>query len=104
MDKFMPSRDMTKYSMAHPIRRCVLFLVLAALIGCADRGNTVPEVADQTLQTPGGPQGAPASPVPSSPGQAVSNRLRGNTPAGTADTADKKAPSAQIFKGSGVLL
>ena len=34
----------------------------------------------------------------------MSNRLRGNTPAGAADTADKKAPSAQIFKGSGVLL
>ena len=34
----------------------------------------------------------------------MSNGLRGNTPAGAADTADEKAPSARIFKGSGVLL
>jgi general secretion pathway protein D len=34
----------------------------------------------------------------------VSKQASGNTPAGSTDTADNKVPSAQIFKGSGVLL
>ena len=103
----MPRGDMTRFSLAHPLRRYVLFLALAALIGCADRGNTVPEAADrslQTRQTLGGPQGVPASPAPSSPGQAASKQASGSAHAGAADTADRSAASARIYKGSGVLL
>jgi len=110
---FMPDGDMTILSMAQLLRRWLLVVSLSALAGCAvPRGNTVSDVADQTLGTPQGgtsqvgtPQGVSASPASgtaqSFAAQAASKQASGSRPA---YTADAKAPSARIFRGSGVLL
>lgn len=106
----MPDGDMTILSMAHQLRRWLLVVFLSALAGCAvSRGNVVSEIADQTPGTPyGTPKGVSASPasVPaqSSAARAAPTQDSGSRPADSADTADNKAPSARIFRGSGVLL
>ena len=99
----MPDSDMTRLSMPHLLRRCMLVVCLSALAGCAVRGTG--ESPDGTGQEVGGgqrpsPSTMPA-PAPPSPAQSVSSRTASESPA---DAKEKQAESVRIFKGSGVLL
>ena len=99
----MPDSDMTRLSMPHLLRRCMLVVCLSALAGCAVRGTG--ESPDGTGQEGGGgqrpsPSTMPA-PAPPSPAQSVSSRTASESPA---DAKEKQAESVRIFKGSGVLL